>query len=348
MAAAAVAVTGAVLAPIGVPAAQAGDPTPTGDAYVPMSPCRIVDTRQAGGALGDREIRDFFVSGDLAFEDQGGRAGGCDIPIGVSAIEASVTAVDPDDSGFFRAWPPAEAMPNATFMNFDEGMDITNTGSIALNPTYLEEPGANDVGGLYQLRVRNFGGSSHYVIDVQGYWIDPSMADEPTFYTAITPCRALDTRQVAEPDYIVEDRDTLPLNFTTPSSYELQGGKAGGCGIPYEAVGLETAVSAVDPEGSGFTRAWPANSSPPNATFLNYDTGMDITNTASLAIDPFTGPPSQATTSDLNPIELYLRNFGSSTHYVMDIQGYFTPIPTDEGATTAAQTPTSGYVPITP
>ena len=37
-----------------------GDPA----AYVAITPCRIVDTRQAGGSLGDREIRDIEVTGD--------------------------------------------------------------------------------------------------------------------------------------------------------------------------------------------------------------------------------------------------------------------------------------------
>ena len=73
-----------------------------------------------------------------------------------------MTAVDPADSGFFRAWPNGESMPNATFMNFDRGMDITNTGAITINPE-----GTGD----RHLRIRNFGGSSHYVVDIQGYFV---------------------------------------------------------------------------------------------------------------------------------------------------------------------------------
>ena len=127
-----------------------------------MSPCRIVDTRQAGGAFSNREIRDYVVAGSgAAFAAQGGLAGGCGIPDGASAVEASVTAVSPAVGGFFRAWPGDESMPNATFMNMSPRVDITNTGSIAVAAS-----GSDD------LTVRNFGGSSHYVIDVQGYWVD--------------------------------------------------------------------------------------------------------------------------------------------------------------------------------
>ncbi|MCA9134980.1 MAG: cadherin-like domain-containing protein, partial [Planctomycetales bacterium] len=107
--------------------------TVTGAVYVPITPCRIVDTRIVGGPLGNREIRDYAVSGSgNAFAQQGGQADGCGIPEGALAVEASVTAVSPADSGFFRAWPSGTSMPNATFMNFDRGMDITNTGSITI------------------------------------------------------------------------------------------------------------------------------------------------------------------------------------------------------------------------
>src|SRR5688572_6944909 len=43
-------------------------------------PCRIIDTRLAGGRL--TSSRDFKVAGDALFEEQGGHAGGCGIPLG--------------------------------------------------------------------------------------------------------------------------------------------------------------------------------------------------------------------------------------------------------------------------
>ncbi|MCB0970753.1 MAG: hypothetical protein KDA97_04435 [Acidimicrobiales bacterium] len=143
--------------------------------YVPIVPCRIVDTRQAGGPLADREIREVTVAGDgPAFAAQGGLAGGCDIPNGTVAIEASITAVDPADSGFFRAWPYGESLPNATFMNFDQGMDITNTGSVTIStPDFYDDTATTD-----HLRIRNYGGTSHYVVDIQGYHFAEQLDDK--------------------------------------------------------------------------------------------------------------------------------------------------------------------------
>jgi hypothetical protein len=44
-------------------------------------------------------------------------------------------------------------------LNFAASQDITNTGAIALATT-----------GTTDLKARNFGGTSQYVIDVQGYY----------------------------------------------------------------------------------------------------------------------------------------------------------------------------------
>ncbi|MCB0972242.1 MAG: fibronectin type III domain-containing protein, partial [Acidimicrobiales bacterium] len=84
--------------------------------YHPITPCRILDTRIAEGPLANREIRDVQVTDDgYDIADQGGNPDGCPIPEDADAVEASVTAVSPSDSGFFRAWPTDESMPNATF-----------------------------------------------------------------------------------------------------------------------------------------------------------------------------------------------------------------------------------------
>ncbi|MCB0960265.1 MAG: hypothetical protein KDB04_12180, partial [Acidimicrobiales bacterium] len=235
--------------------------------YVPITPCRVVDTRRpgAGGAFGNREIRDYVVRGTgSAFAQQGGTAGGCGIPDEALGVEASITAVDPADSGFFRAWPSGESMPNATFMNFARGQDTTNTGAI----TFGDE--STDI------RARNFGGSAQYVIDVQGYYVLPGAlapsgaapavgadaveANGGAFpagaaYVPLTPCRVVDTRQPGAGGRFA-DREIRDYQVAgTGGGFAAQGGNAGGCGIPDGAVGVEASITAVDPADSGFFRA---------------------------------------------------------------------------------------------
>ncbi len=130
--------------------------------YVPVTPCRVVDTRSGGGGIFRPGEEDAFqVSGTgAAFALQGGKAGGCGVdPMTAVAVEVSITAVTPAGSGYLRAWPTDEGMPNATFLNYSNGQSITNTGTVTLSIVY-----AND------LRLRNFGGTTHLVVDVQGYY----------------------------------------------------------------------------------------------------------------------------------------------------------------------------------
>jgi len=49
--------------------------------YTPVTPCRIIDTRLAGGAIGAGTTRSFLVTGtDLS--SQGGSGTGCNVPKG--------------------------------------------------------------------------------------------------------------------------------------------------------------------------------------------------------------------------------------------------------------------------
>jgi len=125
-------------------------------------------------------------------------------------------------SGFTRAYPGNQSVPNATFMNFAQNQDITNTGTIALATT-----------GNTDLKVRNYGGASQYVIDIQGYYIDPAVA-AGAVYVPQTPCRVVDTRGHGES---FANREIRGYTITgTGTVFTNQGGKTGGCAIPDNAL----------------------------------------------------------------------------------------------------------------
>ena len=135
-------------------------PGPTGSVFVATIPCRVVDTRGGGGALAANAQRAFQISGSGAgFAAQGGKADGCAIPSSAVAVEASITSVVPSGNGFFRAWGSGGPAATATFLNFTKNQAITNTGAIGLGS------------GTQDLTVKNFGSTSHYVIDIQGYFV---------------------------------------------------------------------------------------------------------------------------------------------------------------------------------
>lgn len=272
-----------------------------GQEYVPLTPCRILDTRKGGGGkLSESQVRSYQVGGTGGnFSAQGGQANGCGVPDGAAAVEASVTAVAPDATGFFRAWPADGPEPGATFLNFTKNQGTTNTGAITLAPS-----------GTLDLKVKNFGGPSHYVIDIQGYFTDPAAAG--SVYVPLVPCRVLDTRQGGGGIFESQDTDGYTVVGTGPD-FEEQGGQPDGCGVPVGATAVEASVSAVAPGGDGFLRAWPGDGPEPGATFINFTENQGTTNTGSITLaDP-----------DSDAFDIAIKNFGGPSHYVIDVQGYF-------------------------
>ena len=151
---------GPAAAPAFAPAVTA--PTVQETVYVPIVPCRIVDTRNGTGVghtpLGNGATRAYYVGGTTNFLGQGGTSGGCGIPIGASAITATITAITPSNPGFMRAWPVGSAAPNATVLSYQKFSIGTGT-TLSLGT------------GAQSLNVKNFGGPSGLVIDVSGYYV---------------------------------------------------------------------------------------------------------------------------------------------------------------------------------
>lgn len=127
-----------------------------------------------------------------------------------------------------------------------------------------------------------------------------------TTYVPVTPCRIFSTAATSTP---VAPGATRTLKVY--GNLASQGGQAAGCGIPVAASAVEVAVSATANQGAGYVRAWPAGQSEPQATFLNYTAAGATTNTGTLAV----------TAGGANA--LMLKNYLSTTHLIMDVQGYY-------------------------
>ena len=123
-------------------------------------PCRVVDTRARGGVLASGAARSFYVGGTSGFAPQGGKTGGCGIPSAATAVAAVVTAVTPVNGGFLKAWPAGTPEPNSSILNYP-ARTTTGTG-VTLAVTQFFGQGVS---------IRNFGGPTQLIIDVQGYYI---------------------------------------------------------------------------------------------------------------------------------------------------------------------------------
>jgi hypothetical protein len=122
----------------GGPVATAASTPTLGDSqsdlvFVPVPPCRIIDTRLAGGVIGPGTTRAFVVTGTAGFTAQGGNSGGCGIPQGAStplaaAVSINFVAVGPQGPGDMSAWPYGQTRPNSSIINYANvgGLNIAN------------------------------------------------------------------------------------------------------------------------------------------------------------------------------------------------------------------------------
>ena len=138
--------------------------------FVPLPPCRIIDTRKKNAILLAGETRIFQVAGSTEFEPQGGTLGGCGVPAGepgnpdpaAAAVMINLVAVDVAGKGNLRAWAFGQPEPLATSINFQKiDMNIANG---------LIVPIAGIAGVTGDLNIQANFSAAHIVADVTGYF----------------------------------------------------------------------------------------------------------------------------------------------------------------------------------
>jgi hypothetical protein len=132
--------------------------------YTPVTPCREVDTRNAGGQIGSNSSRDFMVwvsKGD--FTAQGGSATNCNIPANPAAVVVNITAVSPAGAGNFIAYPTGT--PTFTsVVNYQSGQMALANGAIVP----VCQPNCTN-----QLTIATNGAGADLVMDIVGYFKPP-------------------------------------------------------------------------------------------------------------------------------------------------------------------------------
>lgn len=139
------------------PTPRAGAQSPSESVFVPITPCRIVNTQNPAGKIQANQTRQYRMHGNTSAQ---GGAAACGIPQTASALELTVTSVSADGRGYLRVAPAGAAIPNATFLNYGPGQNLGNTGTVAVQP-----------GGGNNFQVRAFQARTHVVIDVNGYYV---------------------------------------------------------------------------------------------------------------------------------------------------------------------------------
>jgi hypothetical protein len=138
--------------------------------YNAVTPCRVVDTRVAGGALAGGTQRSFRVAGVAGFPGQGGAAGGCGIPFPeAKAAIVNIVSVTPAGAGNLRAFAFATPLPAAPFAAVLNYGVVFGLPAVA-NGIAVPICDAEDTTCTHDLVVQADVSATHVVIDVLGYF----------------------------------------------------------------------------------------------------------------------------------------------------------------------------------
>ncbi|MCU1255205.1 MAG: hypothetical protein JWM83_1504 [Candidatus Angelobacter sp.] len=223
---------------------------PAGLTFVPVTPCRVADTRNPVGPFGGpflaaQSTRGFTIPSST-----------CNIPATAKAYSVNATVVPHGPLGFLTSFPCGQPRPLASTLNSGDGRV---KAAAAIVPA-----GTN--GGLCFFTTND----TELVLDINGYFVPNSDVTALAFYP-VTPCRLVDTRLAAG-------------SLGGPS---LAGGAArtfpilsGPCNLPATAQAYSMNFTAVPKEPLSFLTTWPAGQTQPLVSTLNAVTGAVTANSA--------------------------------------------------------------------
>jgi hypothetical protein len=128
---------------------------PTGFAFYTVTPCRVVDTRNADGPFGGPVLAASPAEREFAL------ASACGVPADARVLSANVTVTGGAEAGTLRIYPSDATLPIATTISFAAGKTKANISLLLLSET----------GGAGRVTVRNDSpGPVHLIVDVNGYF----------------------------------------------------------------------------------------------------------------------------------------------------------------------------------
>ncbi len=299
-----------------------------GARFVPVTPCRVADTRAAAGPFGGPAMaagsaRSFAVP-----------ASACAIPSTALAYSLNVTVLPNGPLSYLTLWPTGQNQPLVSTLNSWQGAVLANAAIVPAG-----------VGGAISVYVTD---STDMVLDIDGYFDPGAGPGSYSFYPA-SPCRIADTRGPAGPFGAPSLSPGLTRGFPLASS---------SC-VPAAAGAYSLNVTAVpDTHYLAYLTIWPAGQPQPVASTLNSWTGKVVANAAivpagtSQAISLY-APNSTEVILDLNGYFAAPGSAGALLFYpvtpcrVTDTRGADGPI-LEAGATRSFPIPASGcFVPST-
>jgi hypothetical protein len=218
--------------------------------FVPVTPCRIADTRNPDGPFGGPSIpasssRDFTIP-----------LSPCGIPANAAAYSLNLTVVPLGPLGFLSVWPSGQPQPSVSTLNSSDGRIKANA---AIVPA-----GANGAITVFASDPTNV------IVDINGYFIGDPTNQLLAFYP-LTPCRIADTRSGSGAFGAPSLAPSVVRSFPIQQS---------GCNVPANAQAYALNMTVVPSGPLGFLSAWPAGNPQPGSSTLNAPTGTVVANAA--------------------------------------------------------------------
>ncbi len=233
------------------------NPATSGLNFVPLTPCRIMDTRSSayGSTFGPPSLKGGSIRVVPVTQSN------CRVPALAQAYSVNVTAIPKGPVlQYMTIWPAGQSYPTASTLNSFDGRVVANA---AIVPAGL--------GGSIYIFVTE---DTDLIIDINGYFGDPSAGF--AFYT-LNPCRIADTRgygsytpSFSTPFIAGGSFRTFPVSqspcapATTPQAYSLN----------VTALPRTPALQ--------YLIGWPAGFSMPTVSTLNSFKGQVVANAAIL------------------------------------------------------------------
>jgi hypothetical protein len=259
--------------------------------YYPLPfPIRLLDTRPGetacyapGAPLGANATRTQQARGSCS---------GVTIPASARAIAGNATVVNFISTGFqwITLYPSDASQPNASNLNFSDNQVVANSFTVGL--------GADGAFKIYS------SASTHFIVDITGYYAPPGTGG--LYYHPLpAPVRLFDSR----PGESACDAPGTPL-ATNGTRTVLAHRTCLGATIPSSAraiVGNATVVNFIS-SGLSWITLYPFGTTQPNASNINYSAGQVVPNAfiAGLSSD--------------GRFNIFSR---TSTHFIVDVTGYF-------------------------
>ncbi len=136
-------------------------------AFVPIAPCRLLDTRPGSDNVGTRSTP--VGPGEVLVADVRGANGNCTIPTDAIGVVMNVAIVQPSNDSFLTVYPADAPRPLAANLNWVAGQ--------APEPNAVTARLSADG----DLAFYNLSGTVHLAVDVNGYYVDHTHDDR--YYT---------------------------------------------------------------------------------------------------------------------------------------------------------------------